>query len=260
MPFTFSHPAAAVPLAGRRLVLSALVIGSMAPDFAYFLPVPFSRGFGHTVPGLVLFSVPIGLAVLWLFQRILKQPLLSLLPPSHRQRLLPAAGGFSFGPQPHFAWILLSLLAGALTHVAWDAFTHGNGWIVEQVPFLRQTVMMLPYGPLRLYRLLQHASTLLGAGLLFIWYVRWYQRAVPVEGELTDGAGMAGRFGLLLSFALAALILGLILGLTSLAPLTSANALRRLVGRTVVIAIPVLFAELFVFSLWWMSHKKPQPS
>src|SRR5215467_12574272 len=37
VPFTFSHPAAVLPLARRGLVFSALVVGSMAPDFPYFV-------------------------------------------------------------------------------------------------------------------------------------------------------------------------------------------------------------------------------
>ncbi len=36
MPWTVSHPAAAAPFARWGLVLSALVVGSMAPDFVYF--------------------------------------------------------------------------------------------------------------------------------------------------------------------------------------------------------------------------------
>ncbi|MSQ59664.1 MAG: DUF4184 family protein [Betaproteobacteria bacterium] len=46
MPFTIAHPAAALPLL-RPLrgfgVLSALVIGSMTPDFPYFLTGDLTR-------------------------------------------------------------------------------------------------------------------------------------------------------------------------------------------------------------------------
>lgn len=41
MPVTIAHPAAVLPLRGLGLPLSAMVIGSMAPD----LPV-FSRSWG----------------------------------------------------------------------------------------------------------------------------------------------------------------------------------------------------------------------
>jgi len=57
MPFTFAHPAAAVPLAQFRLPLSALVVGSMAPDF----PSCFTWKRGSTVVGIAL--------LLWWYKR-----------------------------------------------------------------------------------------------------------------------------------------------------------------------------------------------
>ena len=37
MPLTIAHPAAVLPFRHSRLPISALVIGSLAPDFEYFL-------------------------------------------------------------------------------------------------------------------------------------------------------------------------------------------------------------------------------
>ena len=54
MAFTPAHAAAAVPLhrlLGSRAVLSALVIGSMTPDFAYFLPLGVRRAQSHSLVG-----------------------------------------------------------------------------------------------------------------------------------------------------------------------------------------------------------------
>jgi len=61
MPFTLCHPALVVPLhrcVRRWTSLSALVIGSMAPDFVYFLPAGVDGVFSHSVPGLFLYCVP----------------------------------------------------------------------------------------------------------------------------------------------------------------------------------------------------------
>ncbi|RKZ85433.1 MAG: hypothetical protein DRR19_16380 [Candidatus Parabeggiatoa sp. nov. 1] len=63
MPFTLSHPAAAVPLARGGLVLSALVVGSMSPDFLYFLCLSTQYQFGHTFIGVFVFDIPTGLTV-----------------------------------------------------------------------------------------------------------------------------------------------------------------------------------------------------
>jgi len=128
MPFTLSHPAMVVPLRGYGLVLSALVIGSMTPDFPYFIGLSTRCQFGHTLLGLVGFDLPVGLGALWLFHRWLKLPGLSLLPFSHQRKLLRLAQqSFTFRAWSPFIRIVLSLLIGALSHVIWDAFTHRHG-------------------------------------------------------------------------------------------------------------------------------------
>lgn len=147
MPFTLSHPAASVPLARRGLVLSALVVGSMAPDFQYLFPVLPGSTYSHSFAGVFLFSVPMGLIALWLFHAILKQPLLSLLPTSHQRHLTLVAQGFSFGPPRRFALILTSLALGALTHIAWDSFTHTQGWMVQHIDILRLPIIEAPTIP-----------------------------------------------------------------------------------------------------------------
>ncbi|HNH84716.1 MAG TPA: DUF4184 family protein, partial [Acidobacteriota bacterium] len=51
MPFTFCHPAIVIPVARRSHWLSPLVIGSMSPDFLYFLNFSTGHSFGHTFTG-----------------------------------------------------------------------------------------------------------------------------------------------------------------------------------------------------------------
>jgi hypothetical protein len=97
MPFTLAHPAAAVPLARsstERFALSALVVGSMAPDFEYPLRWRAEGHLGHTFPGLIVFCLPLGLVALALFHGLVKRPVVLLLPRALRARLsgLPAPG------------------------------------------------------------------------------------------------------------------------------------------------------------------------
>jgi hypothetical protein len=63
LPLTLAHPAAVLPFR-RWFVFSGLVIGSLAPDFEYFLYVPDSLRIGHTLPGVFLFCLPVGLGEL----------------------------------------------------------------------------------------------------------------------------------------------------------------------------------------------------
>src|SRR3954451_141750 len=92
MPFTPAHPAIVVPLARRWpgcFILPALVVGSMSPDFEYFVYLRPIRTIGHDLVGIPLLCVPSGLALLWLFQRVMKRPMVLLLPRALRVRLLP---------------------------------------------------------------------------------------------------------------------------------------------------------------------------
>ena len=78
MPLTISHPAASVSFARLNLPLSALVIGSMMPDFPYFIPALFSQsGFSHSIIGVFIFCLPVGLVSLGLFHFLIKYPALS---------------------------------------------------------------------------------------------------------------------------------------------------------------------------------------
>jgi hypothetical protein len=151
----------------------------MAPDFHHFLNLAPRDHFGHTVPGVFLFCLPVGLAVLWIFQKLLKLPLLSLAPERHQQRLMRFMKPFCWGPSSRFLLILFSLLVGSLSHVAWDAFTHDRGFVVRNLPDLRAPALV-EFGSQRpLYNLLQHGSSVLGLSLLAFWYWRWFRRELP---------------------------------------------------------------------------------
>ena len=78
-------------------MLSALVVGSLAPDFRYFLNLAPRGHIGHSFKGIFIFCLPVGLAVLWIFQQVMKRPLISLAPRSHQQRLVPLAEPFHWG-------------------------------------------------------------------------------------------------------------------------------------------------------------------
>lgn len=177
MPNPIAHPAASIPFTKVGLVFSALVAGSLSPDFGYFVDLPGSF-FMYTIPGLILFDLPVGFALLWGFHAFVKWPLLSLFPISLQRRLFKHAQGFSFGPLKRFFLILLSLLVGSITHVILDAFTHDYGWMVEHF-----SVFHTLLGGVPLYTILQNLGSLLGIALLIYWFVRWLPTA-PQSDQL----------------------------------------------------------------------------
>ena len=174
MPFTLAHPAAVVPLRklGPFFLLSPLVVGSMAPDFEYFLRQSPVAVVGHTLPGLFTFCLPLGLCVLWVFHRVVKDPVIDLFPAAHQEQLrsLPS---FSFTPPMRLTLIGVLIVLGAGTHLAWDGFTHVNGAAVEATPDLRISVFTVGSWEIRVYKLLQHGSTIVGMAYLLTAYLRW---------------------------------------------------------------------------------------
>lgn len=52
MPFTFSHPSIVLPLTylpKKWISLTGIVIGSLTPDFEYFLRMKIQSTYSHTI-------------------------------------------------------------------------------------------------------------------------------------------------------------------------------------------------------------------
>lgn len=161
-------------------------MGAIAPDLHYFVGLGSDARPSHSLHGAFTICLPSALVALWLFHRLLKLPLISLAPEWHQQRLVRFASPFRFGPPRQFGLILISLLAGIFSHLFWDSFTHGYGFMVRHVALLR-VMPFEAYGSFRpVYNLLQHLSTLVGTAVLSIAYYRWavHASAGPVPAAL----------------------------------------------------------------------------
>jgi hypothetical protein len=181
VPFTLSHAAAAWPFRRTPLELSALVTGCFAPDFPYFVFLKPNGFYGHTLPGVFLLDLPASLVALWLFHAYLKQPLTLILPRAVRRRMNSSEEEFAFWPPARLANIVLSILVGALTHIAWDSFTHNRFWTYRHLGILRKIVQLPVIGDIGVYDLLQYGSSLFGIVVVAIWSLHWYRTAKPRE-------------------------------------------------------------------------------
>lgn len=180
MPFTLAHPAAVLPLVRRPLVASALVAGAVAPDLLYVDPVyrfatqyingNFTLTLTHEFTSAFWLDPLLALLLLAVFDLVLKRPLIALAPAPLAARL-PVATGF-----PPFLWSVVSVVLGALTHVIWDSFTHGDGYFVRQFPGVFRATVTPAWD---VNRILQYVSTLGGCLVLAIWIYRWYRRTAP---------------------------------------------------------------------------------
>lgn len=173
-----------MPMRRSRLVLSALIVGTMAPDFEYFLRLRSGSGWGHTIPGAFGLSLPLGLAVLWLYHRFAKLPIAALLPVPLELRLGQELQPFRF--RGRFFLIVLSMLAGIATHLAWDSFTHSHTWLFHHWDFLRRHVHLPLAGSIRVFLLLQYISSIGGIVVLLCWVWHWNRTTAPGPQPLSN--------------------------------------------------------------------------
>jgi hypothetical protein len=256
MPFTFAHAAAVLPLArplGRWGCMSALVIGSMAPDFSYFIPLNIDRDFSHSMRGIIGFGLPAGLIMYLLYHLLMKQPLVALLPAPHAGK---AASVFSLTPlwpRLFIGIVAINILIGACTHVAWDSFTHQADVMVLAIPALQQKLFDLGSYPIHVYKLLQHSSTSLG--LLVIGAYLWRKWRVATESPPAFQPLPLGlRLFVLCLLVLLPLGLGLYQGLLAFNS-NDVWGLRRFVGASLFTALPTFFLALLAYCIAWRAWR-----
>lgn len=168
MPFTPAHTAIVLPLARMRAwSATGLIIGSMAPDFEYFFKMSVDGKHGHTWGGLFYFDLPVTLVLSLLFHHVVKGNLISNLP-VFLQRRFPQALLFDFKTalRKRPVVFLISALAGSVTHILWDAFTHGDGLFVKHLSFYKSIIVPFDGVNYPLWYALQHVSTAVGLSVV----------------------------------------------------------------------------------------------
>lgn len=182
MPFTFAHPAAV--LWGARwhasVPFSAFVIGSMSPDFEYFLRLRLLSFYSHSMMGIVTFCLPVGLVVYVLHRWVIAPALYQNLPRAVRERLVDAPSIDNH--LRHLLFVSTAIMLGAATHILWDGFTHGNGYFVMGIGTLESKIIGVP-----VYKLLQHGSTFLGFGIMTLWFLKQPRVRSVVTGTRDRG-------------------------------------------------------------------------
>ena len=187
MPFTISHAAAVLPLQKTRLPLAALMIGSMSPDFSYFLPGEPLREITHSIAGIFWFCWPVSVALWFLFVGVLEQPTLALLPDRWRAKFAPSDREVSVKT---LALASAAVILGAATHILWDSFTHRGTAVVDALPALHAVAFHAHGWRVRWFVVLQHLSSIFGLLTLLIWAWRLppihsFPRSLPSASHAT---------------------------------------------------------------------------
>jgi Domain of unknown function (DUF4184) len=210
MPWTFAHPAAVLPfrkLGLKNLSFGGLVVGSISPDIGYYIGRFDLAALAHTTLGVLMLCLPTGL-VLFALVRALHRPVAKVLPEPHRSALLSMPQVPSLTSLRFVFAIAVSIIIGAMTHNAWDSFTHPTGYMVAKLPLLRESVWMLGNRNVRVYELLQHASTLFGLVVIVMAYAKWLKGVnVSAVAPVLSRTRNLWRYALLFALAAGAMIL-----------------------------------------------------
>jgi hypothetical protein len=171
MPFTFSHPAIILPLSyfpRKWFSLTGLIIGSLTPDFEYFIRMKVQSIYSHTLLGIFWFDLPLTILLAFLFHNVVRNSLFFNLPNKIQSRIL-IFTEFNWNNYFKKNWFIvsISMLIGIASHIFWDGFTHNHGFFVNHFSELRKTILIFG-NTIPIWKIIQHLSTLIG-GIIIVF-------------------------------------------------------------------------------------------
>lgn len=259
MPFTLAHPAAAIPFRRSSLIMSAIVMGCLVPDFPHFVFMSTRVSFTHTVAGMFVLDLPVAFLMLWLFHTFLKQPILLFLPSGMRRRLVSSLDTFPFWPPERLGLIVVSILTGAATHLLWDAFTHDDSWICRNWTFLQDRVHLPAIGNMQIYSLLEYASSFLGVVVIAIWICHWYRTTRPPAQSVVPPLARVYKRAFLAVLPALALLGGALSSWHEHGIHLHIRPIVHFTADMLVAATTFFLIELFLFGLM-LRRNRPVPS
>ncbi len=145
MPFTFSHPAVILPLTKSKYKLSftALVAGSIVPDYEFFFQMKEVENIGHHILGFFILDIPLAYLFCYLFHHVLRNYTILNLPTFFKKKCINII---------HFNWshfakenktiVFISIIIGIISHLFLDAFTHHDGFFVIHFSALQHIILL----------------------------------------------------------------------------------------------------------------------
>ncbi len=252
MAFTLAHPL--LPLLIKkgmpRLSLTAAVTGSIMPDMANFFLMYEAGAAVRPLTEVLLFDIPAGLLLCFLFHRLIRNPFINNLPRIYRQRYI---GNTTFSwpayTKQNKLSVLLSLITGIISHFAWDSFTHQDGLVVGLIPLLAFKIPIAGTA-YPVFHLLQLMSSIGGMWLLHVYIVRNPVTADPVREFRPD------RYYWLLFFVLAGVLL--IVRLFGWPELNSYLGLWR-AGMGALVYAWILVSVIYSLADGWINSQPQKP-
>jgi len=224
-------------------------MGTVAPDLEYFVRFAPGGGWGHTIPGALGLSLPLAIAALWLFHCYVKLPVTLLLPEGVQRRLEPWLHPFAFGGPRRFALIVVSIVVGIATHLAWDMVTHDDSWLFWHWEFLRRSEKFPVIGWEQNCGILQYISSLAGFVLLVIWLAHWYRAARPAQSPVVRQLEPAHKIAIFGLMTVTAVVAGIVRAWVRLRFPHRWEPFVEFTGFASVTAISLLWWQLILWGL-----------
>ncbi|RDY24569.1 DUF4184 family protein [Romboutsia maritimum] len=169
MPFTLSHPAAVIFLRNKYLNFMGLILGSMSPDYIYFILFRPSSNIGHTLLGMILLNLPLCFVINFLFDVYIKESLILNLPNNiSKQYNYLIKYNNNMKDIKSIIVFIYSAFIGMFTHIFWDSFTHKSGFFVNKISFLNYKIHIMSLN-IPVYKFCQHFSTIIGTIIIIIY-------------------------------------------------------------------------------------------
>ena len=165
--------------------MTGLVIGSMAPDFEYFIRLKDSSIYSHTWPGVFYFDLPLTIILAFLFHNLVRNELIDNLPGFLKSRLQ-FVKDFNWlkNFKENIVVVIISIIVGVATHIVWDGFTHAHAQFVEMFSILKKHVRINGHR-IPLFILMQLLGTLIG-GVIVIYAIL----KLPVDKKCSENGSI----------------------------------------------------------------------
>jgi hypothetical protein len=143
----------------------------------------------HSAVALFTFCLPAGLLTYWVFERLIKTPVVEVLPQGAYSRWHPYATEGDFRSLRQWLLAALGILAGALSHLIWDGFTHEGGRGVRMFPVLDDSIIDIGRRHVPAIYVMQDLGSLIGlaAVLAMVGYALRRGTQSPAPRRLVPG-------------------------------------------------------------------------
>jgi hypothetical protein len=177
----------------------------MVPDFRIFFP-GMPRVETHSATALLTFCLPLGMITYWVFQFLIKAPIVEVLPDGPYARWQPVSATANIRSLKQWLLAACGILGGAVSHLIWDGFTHDGGRGVRMFPVLDDTIIDFGSRHLPAIYVMQDLGSLVGLAAVLIMAAYGFRRG-PQAAVPNRLVGSRERFAWLLAYALTGIAL-----------------------------------------------------